>query len=100
MAKVKVIIRPWLATVMGTEGSGPVLLDEETDGQPTVGGVLRGVAARNKGFGEAVFDEGFNDLSGRITVSLNNRLLGRHSDLDILVKDGDILTLFPTIEGG
>jgi molybdopterin converting factor small subunit len=100
MAKVKVVIRHWLSTMMGTDGSGPVLLDEETNGHSTVGGVLLGVAARNKAFGEAVFDASLKDLSGRITIALNNRLLGKHKDLDIVVKDGDVLTLFPTIEGG
>ena len=100
MARVKLIIRPWLSTVMGSDSAGPVFLDEETDGHPTVGGVLLGVAARNKLFGEAVFDASQKDLSGRITIALNNHLLGQRKDLDTVVKDGDVLTLFPTIEGG
>jgi molybdopterin converting factor small subunit len=100
MAKVKLIIRPWLSSMMDSDSSGPISLEEETDGHPTVGGVLLSVAARNKIFGETVFDESRDDLSGRISVSLNNRLLGQHKDLDIIVKDGDVLMLFPAFEGG
>lgn len=100
MAKVKLIIRPWLSTMMGSDSSAPISLDEETDGHPTVAGVLLGVAERNKIFGEVVFDETKKDLSGRINVALNNRLLGRHQDLDTVVKDGDVLMLFPAFEGG
>ena len=100
MAKVKVVIRPWLSTVMDSDSGGPILLDAETDGHPTVGGVLLGVASQNKAFGETVFDASQKDLSGRISVALNNHLLGQHKDLDIVVKDGDVLMLFPAFEGG
>lgn len=100
MAKVKLIIRPWLSTVMDSDSSGPISLDEETDGHPTVGGVLLGVAARNKLFSEAVFDQSMKDLSGRINIALNNHLLGQPKDLNTVVKDGDVLMLFPAFEGG
>ena len=100
MAKVKVVVRPWLSTVMGSDGSGPVLLEEETNGSNTVGGVLLHVAARNKAFGDAVFDASRENLSGRITIALNNHLLGRRKDLDTRVEEGDVIMLFPTIEGG
>ncbi len=100
MAKVKVVVRPWLSTVMGSDKSGPVLLEEETNGNNTVGGVLLHVAARNKAFGDAVFDASRENLSGRITIALNDHLLGRRKDLDARVKDGDVIMLFPTIEGG
>jgi molybdopterin converting factor small subunit len=100
MAKVKVVIRPWLSTVMGAAESGPVLLDEETNGHPTVLGVLLGVAARNQAFGEMVLDESRQDLSGRISIALNKRLLGQRRDLDTVLRDGDVLMLFPAFEGG
>jgi molybdopterin converting factor small subunit len=100
MGTVRLVIRPWLSTIMGSDGSGPILLDEETNGNSTVGGVLLGVALRSKAFGDAVFDARKENLSGRVSIALNDRLLGQRKDLDIRVKDGDILMLFPTIEGG
>lgn len=100
MGIVRLVIRPWLSTVMGSDGSRPILLDEETNGNNTVGGVLLGVSLRSKAFGDAVFDAGKENLSGRVSIALNDRLLGQRKDLNIRVKDGDILMLFPTIEGG
>lgn len=100
MGTVRLVIRPWLSMVLGSDGSRIILLDEETNGNATVGGVLLGVAARSKAFGDAVFDPKKENLSGRISIALNDRLLGQRRDLDIRVKDGDILMLFPTIEGG
>jgi hypothetical protein len=100
MAKVKLIIRPWLSTVIDSKSSGILTIEEETNGQSTVAGVLLRIAARSKPFGEMVFDEKQKDLSGRISMSLNNRLLGQSKDLDIILKDGDVLMLFPGFEGG
>jgi len=100
MAKVKIVIRPWLSSVMGKEESGPISFEEELVDYATIGAVLCGIAARNPPFREAVFTIGAADLSGRITITLNNRLLGRPGDMDIELKEGDVLTLFPTIEGG
>jgi hypothetical protein len=100
MANVKLIIRPWLSTVMGGDEMKPLTLTEETDGNATVGGVLHGVAVKNKAFGDAVFDAGRENLSGRITIAFNGHLLGQKKDLALEVKEGDTLTLFPTIEGG
>jgi molybdopterin converting factor small subunit len=100
MAKIKLVIRPWLSTMMDLDSSGPVSFEEEMNGNPTVGGVLRTFAEKSKPFAEAVFDERKKDLSGRINVSLNNHLLGQSKDLDITLKEGDVLMLFPAFEGG
>lgn len=100
MAKVRLIIRPWLSNVMGSDGSGPITLYEGISGNATVGRVLRGIATKNKAFGEAVFDVKTDGLSGHITIALKNHLLGEARDLDLPVEDGDTISLFPTIEGG
>jgi molybdopterin converting factor small subunit len=47
-----------------------------------------------------VLDESRQDLSGRISIALNNRLLGQRRDLDTVLRDGDVLMLFPAFEGG
>ena len=100
MGKVKLVIRPWLAETLGARTPRPLALEEEIPPGATVGQVLRGLAAEHPGFGDAVFDAERQNLSGRISIVLNERLLGERRDLDHLLQDGDILMLLPTIEGG
>ncbi|MDD5081795.1 MAG: MoaD/ThiS family protein [Dehalococcoidales bacterium] len=100
MGKVQLVIRPWLSSTLRSATPGPLLLEEEITGDTTIGRLLKGLASGNKAFAEAVFDSQGENLSGRVSVLLNGRLLGFQADLSRRIKDGDCITLLPTIEGG
>ena len=100
MGRVKLVIRPWLSDVFGSAGQGPLLLEQEIKKDTTVGDVLKELATTHQGFAEAVFDAEKRNLSGRISIVLNNQLLGLRQDLEGCLKDGDTIMLLPTISGG
>jgi molybdopterin converting factor small subunit len=51
-------------------------------------------------FGEFVYDTSTNDLTGVVSVVINNRLLELAGGLDTEIRDGDSLVLLPAFAGG
>ena len=51
-------------------------------------------------FGELVFDAKSKSLSAKVAVFYNGQHLELANGLDTTLKDGDVLTLLPPIEGG
>jgi molybdopterin converting factor small subunit len=100
MGRVKLVIRPWLSHVLDATGPEPLLLEKEIKEGATLGSFLKEIAASHPAFAEAVFDAEGKNLSGRISIVLNDHILGLGQDLEGYVKDGDTIMLLPTISGG
>ena len=65
----------------------------------TVGDVLRKLDAQFKGFGERVLDEGKN-VKRFINVFVNEDNIRDRKELDTEVKNGDTISILPSIAGG
>ena len=65
----------------------------------TVGDVLRKLDAQFKGFGERVLDEGKN-VKRFINVFVNEDNIRDKKDLDTELKNGDTISILPSIAGG
>jgi sulfur-carrier protein len=66
----------------------------------TVRSLLGTLAAKYPRFTELFFDRASRKLNGRITIFCNSRRLELLNGLDTTLKDGDVITLMPPIEGG
>ncbi|MFH0847548.1 MAG: MoaD/ThiS family protein [Chloroflexota bacterium] len=97
--KVNLELMPWLTTAVGYQKPGRLLLEEEMASEATIGDVLNRVAAREPLFSKVVFD-GTGHVHGCISVVLNDRILGQIAALNVKLKDGDTIRLFPTVDGG
>ena len=65
----------------------------------TVGEVLRKLDSQFKGFGERVLDEG-QTVKRFINVFLNEDNIRDKRNLDTEVKNGDTISILPSIAGG
>jgi sulfur-carrier protein len=65
----------------------------------TVGEALRKMDAQFKGFGERVFDDGRN-VKRFINVFVNEDNIRDKKDLDTEVRNGDTISILPSIAGG
>ena len=65
----------------------------------TVGEVLRKMDAQFKGFGERVLDDGIN-VKRFINVFVNEDNIRDKKELDTEVKNGDTVSILPSIAGG
>jgi MoaD family protein len=65
----------------------------------TVGDVLRKMDAHFKGFGERVLDDG-KSVKRFINVFVNEDNIRDKKDLDTEVKNGDTISILPSIAGG
>jgi molybdopterin converting factor small subunit len=65
----------------------------------TVGEILRKLDSQYKGFGERVLDDG-KSVKRFINVFINEDNIRDKKDLDTEVKNGDTLSILPSIAGG
>jgi MoaD family protein len=65
----------------------------------TVGEVLRKLDAQFKGFGDRVLDDGAS-VKRFINVFVNEDNIRDRKDLDTPVKNGDTISILPSIAGG
>ena len=98
--KIRLELSSWVSETCGFKRPGRLVLEEEVEEGATTGALIRRLATEHSALGEAIFDSSGEDLSGRIGIVLNGRLLGLHDGLVTAVRDGDTVTLFPFIDGG
>ena len=65
----------------------------------TVGEILRKMDSQYKGFGERVLDDGKN-VKRFINVFVNEENIRDQKELDTEVKNGDTISILPSIAGG
>jgi MoaD family protein len=65
----------------------------------TVGEILRKLDSQYKGFGERVLDDGKN-VKRFINVFINEDNIRDKKDLDTEVRNGDTVSILPSIAGG
>ena len=97
---IRLEVLPGLREVFDAKGTGAVSLEEKIEKGTTVGDIIRKLAAEHHAFGDMIFDSGTQEVSGYITMVVNDRLLESLNGLDTIVKDGDVIRLFPVIAGG
>ena len=97
---VRVEVLAGLSEVFDAREAGSIILEEKTAEGAVVGDIFGKLAAEHHAFGDTVFDAGTRKLRGYVAIVLNDRLLESLNGLDTIVKDGDVIRLFPVIAGG
>lgn len=101
MAKVRLECLSWLAgTINSTKNGKDGVVEIRTHKGESVRDVLAQMAITHPRFGELVFDANTKRLSSKVAVFYNGQHLELANGLDTVLKDGDVLTLLPPIEGG
>lgn len=95
---VIVEVVPWLTDHFDHKGQGRLRIREAVPQGTTILDLLQHVARQYPGFGRTAFPNG--ELSGHISVMLNNRWLQPSYNLDKQLKDNDTITLLPVYTGG
>jgi molybdopterin converting factor small subunit len=96
--RVTVEIVPWLTDHFGHKGHGRLRIEETVPQGTTILALLNSLAERHAGFGRVALPNG--ELSGAISVLLNNRWLQPSHNLDYQLEDSDTVTLLPAFTGG
>lgn len=100
MGRVKVEILPGMGDAFERQWAGHPVLEETVEEGSTVGDLMRKLARRYPAFGEIIFDNETDSMSGNVAIALNDRLVEALEGPDTRVKDGDIIQLFAVIAGG
>ncbi len=101
MAKVRLEFLSWLAgTLSDAKKNKDGIVEIRTHKDESVRDVLAQMAVSHPRFGELVFDASTKKLSAKVAIFYNGGLLELANGLDTIVKDGDVITLLPPIEGG
>ena len=101
MGKVRLELLSWIADTISTDNSSSeATLEVERRDNQTVRKILYELAVRYPRFGQNVFDAKLRNLSERVLIFLNGRLLVLENGLETQLQDGDTLTFLPNIEGG
>ena len=101
MNKVRLEFLSWLAEIIDVERTSEgVILEVIVESGETVRDLFSQLAIKYPRFGQVVFEQKARKLNERVNIFLDGRLLEIFNGLETKLKDGDILTLVPTIEGG
>lgn len=96
--RVTVEIVPWLTDHFSHKGHGRLRIEEAVPRGATILDLLKSLAERHPGFGQTALPNG--ELSGIISVLLNDRWLQPSYNLDYRLQDNDTVTLLPAFTGG
>ena len=101
MGKVRLELLSWIADTLSVDGSSSeTVLEVQSGENRTVRVILNELALKHPRFGQNVYDAKMRNLSERVLIFLNGRLLALENGLETKLKDGDTLTCLPNIEGG
>lgn len=100
MAKVRLRAFSWLTTALGAKDSPSFAKEVEVEAGATVRYLFNRLAAEHQDFAQYVFDRDRQDLTGRVCVLFNDRVLELARGLDTEIEDGDTITLVPAYAGG
>ncbi|MBF8267039.1 MAG: hypothetical protein HW388_547 [Dehalococcoidia bacterium] len=100
MAKVKLQVISWLSRAFVATEVNRYDVELEVAEEETVGALFDRLAAENKVFADYVFDRSTQNLTGRVSVFFNNRMLELVQGLDTEMKDGDFILIVPAYSGG
>ncbi len=100
VAKVRLRVFSWLSTTLGVEDSTGLVREVEVEAEITVRQLFNRLATEHQDFAKYVFDRDRQDLTGRVSVLFNDRVLELVQGLDTEIEDGDTITLVPAYAGG
>ena len=100
LAKVKLEIVPWLTDYFGFKGSRRLVLEEGLEDGATLRDLLMRLADQYQGLAELFFDPEGQELSGQISIIVNDRMLELVGGLETRIDDGARIMLLPAFDGG
>ncbi len=101
MIKIHLEVQPTMAESLGMEAKTEVVISEqESNGNRSVKDLLNQISAKYQHFGNLVFDTNAQKLTGKALLFVNGRSLEPAKGLETKLKDGDMVTFVPLIEGG
>ena len=100
MAKLTLQVFSWLTRSFVAEEAGHFETQMEVEAGTTVRALFDSMAAKSDNFAEYVFDRDSQDLTGRVVVVFNDRILELVQGLDTKIQDGDTILLVPAYAGG
>ncbi len=100
MGKVQLKIPPWIASMLKTQGSDWLILEQEIAEGATVGDLLVELTSSYAGFRKVVFNPDVGKVSDQLIVILNDSLMQNSDITEAKLNDGDTVSLFPVFEGG
>ena len=100
MPNVTIEVIPWLTDFLDGRVSGRASWQEEVPVGSTVRELLGRLYATQPKLAATTYDRHGRDLTGRVNLILNDRLLELAGGLDAVLTDHDRLTLVPAYAGG
>ncbi len=100
MGRIKIEVMSWLASYCGHDQPGNLILEENVTTGETIRSVMRRVSVNRRSLAECVFENDTSIFHDYVSVVVNDRLIPQLSAPGEKLRDGDVIRLFPTVEGG
>lgn len=100
VVKLKLEVYSWLTRAFGPQETGHIEKELEVQNGTTVRVLFDDLASGSAEFAEWVFDREKQNLTGRVSVFFNERVLELVDGLDTEIQDGDRVLLLPAYAGG
>ena len=100
MGKFRLEIRPWLSTAIDPEETGPIVLEQETVNDVTLGSVLRKLGSEHPTFDKLFFNPDEKVPNNTVAIVKNGMILQSLKELDVRLADGDSIILMGFLDGG
>jgi hypothetical protein len=100
MVKVRIEILPGLSENFGGKGFETVSFFKEVNEGSTIIDIINILSIENQTFNNFIIDNKTNKIKPGIFMILNDQLLDLSKEPSIKVKNGDIIKLFPLLDGG
>ena len=101
MSKVRLEFLSWLADTLRDERTGKdISMEIDAGDNTTVRDIVREFAVKYPRFGEITWDVRNQKLSGKVAIFCNSRHIEMVNGLDTKLRNGDVLTFLPSLEGG
>ncbi len=96
--KVKIQFR--MGDYPGWAREGPLVLEEAIGEGESLRSMLQRLAGRSPEFFDSIFDSETQTLSDEVALVINDRMDPLSKGLEIPLKDGDRILIFPFLAGG
>ncbi len=100
MAKVRIEIPPWVASMLNAQHTDSLILEKEVGEETTLSDLLADLTSSYADFDKVVFNPDTGKVTDQVLVVLNNSLLQYTDVTEVKLRDGDSIMLLPVFSGG
>jgi molybdopterin converting factor small subunit len=98
--RVKVKVYSWFSSALVPGHDSALLLEEELPPGSSLRACFSQLGARFANFGEVIYDPAEDKMHVQVVLTHNGKLLTGADPLDLVLQEGDSISMIPAYAGG